>query len=48
MQTAKDLLFAVAHLCLPVEGEGVAYSRRTVSLLVDGLRHGAGASLPRC
>jgi AcrR family transcriptional regulator len=39
--SAKDLLHAVAHLCQPVPGEGVAYSRRMVALLVDGLRYGA-------
>lgn len=38
---AKDLLYAVANLCLPVADEGVAYSQRMVALLVDGLRNGA-------
>ncbi|MEO3875588.1 helix-turn-helix domain-containing protein [Nonomuraea sp. B12E4] len=42
----KDLLYAIAHLCLPVEGEGVAYSRRMVALLIDGLRYGAGTPAP--
>jgi AcrR family transcriptional regulator len=37
----KDLLHAVANLCLPVAGEGVAYSQRMVALLIDGLRYGA-------
>jgi AcrR family transcriptional regulator len=37
-----DLLHAVAHLCVPVPGEGAAYSQRMVALLVDGLRYGAG------
>ena len=37
-----DLLHAVAQLCVPVPGEGAAYSQRMVGLLVDGLRHGAG------
>ena len=41
---AEDLLIAVANLCLPVGEQGVAYSRRMVALLVDGLRYGAGAS----
>ncbi|MGH3641941.1 MAG: TetR/AcrR family transcriptional regulator [Mycobacterium sp.] len=41
---SRELLYAVAKLCLPVEGEGVDDSRRMVALLVDGLRHGAGAS----
>ncbi|WP_246074885.1 TetR/AcrR family transcriptional regulator [Nonomuraea terrae] len=45
--SAKDLLYAVANLCLPVEGGGVAYSRRMVALLVDGLRYGAGTSPSR-
>jgi AcrR family transcriptional regulator len=38
----KDLLYAVANLCLPVADEGLAYSQRMVALLVDGLRYGAG------
>jgi AcrR family transcriptional regulator len=38
-----DLLYAVAHLCLPVAGQGVSYSRRMVALLMDGLRYGAGS-----
>ena len=38
----EDLLHAVATLCLPVPGEGVAYSQRMVALLIDGLRYGAG------
>jgi AcrR family transcriptional regulator len=37
----KDLLYAVANLCLPVADEGLAYSQRMVALLVDGLRYGA-------
>jgi AcrR family transcriptional regulator len=37
----KDLLYAVANLCLPVAGEGLTYSQRMVALLVDGLRYGA-------
>ena len=40
--TAEDLLYAVANLCLPVAGDGVAHSHRMVALLIDGLRHGAG------
>ena len=39
----RDLLSAVASLCLPVPDGGVDYSRRMVALLVDGLRYGAGA-----
>ena len=38
----KDILHAVANLCVPVPGEGVAYSQRMVALLIDGLRCGAG------
>src|SRR6476619_4894409 len=37
----RDLLSAVASLCLPVPDAGVDYSRRMVALLVDGLRYGA-------
>jgi len=36
--SARDLLFAVANLCLPVPGAGVSYSQRMVALLIDGLR----------
>lgn len=36
------LLHAVAHLSMPVAGEGVAYSQRMVALLIDGLRYGVG------
>jgi AcrR family transcriptional regulator len=38
----RYLLHAVANLCLPLAGEGVAYSQRMVALLTDGLRYGAG------
>jgi AcrR family transcriptional regulator len=41
--SAKDLLYAVANLCLPVEGEGVTYNQRMVALVIDGLRYGAVA-----
>jgi AcrR family transcriptional regulator len=37
----KDLLHAVANLCLPAADEGVDYSQRMVALLIDGLRYGA-------
>jgi AcrR family transcriptional regulator len=37
-----DILYAVASLCVPVPGEGVAYSQRMVALLSDGLRYGTG------
>jgi len=40
----KDLLYAVANLCLPAADEGVAYSQRMVALLIDGLRYGADTS----
>ncbi|GAA3598197.1 TetR/AcrR family transcriptional regulator [Nonomuraea rosea] len=43
----RDLLYAVAHLCMPVAEEGVTYSKRMVALLVDGLRYGADPSRPR-
>ncbi|MDP9842876.1 TetR/AcrR family transcriptional regulator [Streptosporangium lutulentum] len=45
--SSKDLLYAVANLCMPTEDEGIAYSQRMVALLVDGLRYGAEASRPR-
>jgi AcrR family transcriptional regulator len=43
----KDLLHAVANLCVPVPDEGPAYSQRMVALLVDGLRYGADTGQPR-
>jgi AcrR family transcriptional regulator len=43
----KDLLYAVASLCLPVADEGVAYSQRMVALLINGLRHEADTSPSR-
>jgi AcrR family transcriptional regulator len=39
----RELLHAVATLCMPVPGDGVAYSQRMVALLIDGLRYGAVA-----
>jgi AcrR family transcriptional regulator len=42
-----DLLHAVANLCLPVTGEGIAYNQRMVALLIDGLRYGADTSQAR-
>lgn len=36
--SARDLLYAVANLCMPVPGEGHEYNHRMVALLVDGLR----------
>jgi AcrR family transcriptional regulator len=38
--SAGDLLRAIALLCLPVAGEGHAYSQRMVAVLIDGLRYG--------
>jgi AcrR family transcriptional regulator len=43
---AKELLHAVANLCLPMADERFEYSRRMVALLVDGLRYGAGSRRP--
>ena len=37
--SARDLLRAVALLCTPVSDEGIAYSQRMVTLLIDGLRY---------
>jgi AcrR family transcriptional regulator len=45
--SARDLLHAVANLCMPVPGEGPAYSHRMVKLLLDGLRYGAAPEQPR-
>jgi AcrR family transcriptional regulator len=42
----KDLLYAVASLCLPRGNEGAAYSQRMVTLLIDGLRYRAGYAPP--
>jgi len=39
--SAKDLLYAVALLCLPTPGEGPDYNQRMVTVFVDGLRFGA-------
>jgi hypothetical protein len=43
----KDLLYAVASLCLPVADEGVAYSQLMLALLIDRLRYGADTSKSR-
>jgi AcrR family transcriptional regulator len=43
----RYVLYAVASLCLPMPGEGVAYSQRMVALLIDGLRYGAEPTQPR-
>jgi AcrR family transcriptional regulator len=42
----KDLLHAVANLCLPAAGQGPAYSQRMVALLIDGLRYGTDQHQP--
>jgi AcrR family transcriptional regulator len=39
--SAKDLLYAVALLCLPAPGGGPEYNLRMVAIFVDGLRYGA-------
>ncbi|MER6824512.1 TetR/AcrR family transcriptional regulator [Streptosporangium sp. NPDC000563] len=36
--SARDLLYAVANLCMPVPGEGHDHNWRMVALLIDGLR----------
>lgn len=38
--SAKDLLYAVSKLCLPVPDEDVEHGPRMVGLLIDGLRYG--------
>ena len=45
--SARDLLHAVANLCMPVPDEGPAYSQRMVALLIDGLRSGTDTSQSR-
>lgn len=42
--SARDLLRAVALLCLPAADEGIAYSQRMVAVLVDGLHPPAATS----
>ncbi|MGH3504516.1 MAG: TetR/AcrR family transcriptional regulator [Nocardioidaceae bacterium] len=39
--SAEEFLHAIAQLCQPVPGEGLAYSQRMVAILIDGLRYGA-------
>jgi hypothetical protein len=36
---ARDLLRAIALLCLPIAEEGPDYSQRMVAVLIDGLRY---------
>ncbi len=45
--SARDLLHAVANLCMPIPDEGPAYSQRMVALLIDGLRYGTDTSQSR-
>jgi AcrR family transcriptional regulator len=42
--SARDLLYAVANLCMPVADQGADYSQRMVALLIDGMRYGANAN----
>ena len=44
---AEDLLHAAANLCRVPQDKEPAYSRRMVSLLVDGLRYGAASETTR-
>jgi AcrR family transcriptional regulator len=37
--SARDLLYAVALLCLPAPGEGQEYNQRMIAVFVDGLRY---------
>jgi AcrR family transcriptional regulator len=39
--SARDLLHAIAQLCVPVPDDGPAYSQRIVAVLIDGLRYRA-------
>ena len=43
----KDLLYAIASLCLPMGDAVLVYSQRMVGLLIDGLRYGAEGGRPR-
>lgn len=43
----RDLLHAVANLCMPVADEGLPYSQRMVALLIDGLRYSASTGRAR-
>lgn len=42
---ADEILYAVAHLSMPVPGGDPDHAKRMVALLVDGLRYGAKRSL---
>ena len=41
---SAELLYAVAKLCMPVDGDAAGGNHRMVALLVDGLRYGAERS----
>lgn len=41
--SADDILYAVAHLCMPTHDDTTDHSHRMVALLVDGMRFGAPA-----
>lgn len=41
---AKDVLYAVANLCLPIDEDDPQAGQRMVSLLIDGLRYGSDTS----
>ncbi|MDQ2834942.1 MAG: TetR/AcrR family transcriptional regulator [Acidobacteriota bacterium] len=43
---ADDLLMAVANVCMSSHHGGPGYAERMISLLVDGLRYGAGPNRP--
>jgi hypothetical protein len=45
--TTRELLSAVAKLCMPVAGEGLQSSRRMVAPLVDGLHLSRPLARPR-
>jgi len=36
--SARDLLYAVALLCIPAPNEGSEYNLRMVAIFLDGLR----------
>lgn len=44
--SANGLLFAVAKLCMPVDGEAAEDRQRAVALLIDGMRHRSPISAP--
>jgi AcrR family transcriptional regulator len=44
--SAEDLLHAITQLCQPVPGRGPEHNRRTVAVLLDGLRCGPPSGPP--